>query len=658
MKKNTRPENNYFSPDSYRAPDNAKGIKDNEVEGINRVVKLVIYINGKPVNNFKNFKLKQSAVRHHEFELILPYDALNERQNHQLENANEFLGKRLTTKIMYKDVKDSPENVFVGVITKVGFSQESHSLGNIVLKGYSPTILLDAAPHTQSFGGDQHVNTGIIANNVISQGIESSKFDFRVQVKGVSSIIYSSQYNETHYNYLCRLAEAYGEQFYYDGDFLHFGTMPAPNDALELIYGSNVTDVNVELKAVHIKPSFYGYNSSSNTKLTSGTTPITHRSDLANTSYKNNDGIFKTQSLQVAPIKATTDVDVVNSQTSASGSKAVDVFSVSGNTSLPFLYPGCVSDIKMRKVDSNKTSYFTRLMMTEVTHEINSLGYYQGTFEAIASDTGYMPTPEFTIPKADPQLATVVSNNDPLGQGRVMVRFDWQMHDTTNFIRVMSPDAGGTDAITQNRGYVAVPEVGDQVMVGFVHNNPDRPFVMGGMFHGGTALGGGVNNHMRSIQTKSGIKVLMNDDEKSVTILDPSGNTYFMDGNGNITVTAPKNITFNAGENLDINVGQNMTTNVGQNSSETIGMNKSSNITLNSTQSIGAMKMTSVIGDANMFITGKLTEIIDGDVHSETKQGKTTVNADKGVETSSNSSIHHQAQNEVQNNSGEKSKNH
>lgn len=39
--------------------------------------------------------------------------------------------------------------------------------------------------------------------------------------------------------------------------------------------------------------------------------------------------------------------------------------------------------------------------------------------------------------------------------------------------------------------------------------------------------------------TISGIKVLMNDDEKNVTIIDQSGNTYFMDGNENISVTAP-----------------------------------------------------------------------------------------------------------------------
>jgi uncharacterized protein involved in type VI secretion and phage assembly len=217
----------------------------------------------------------------------------------------------------------------------------------------------------------------------------------------------------------------------------------------------------------------------------------------------------------------------------------------------------------MRKPDSNETSYFTRIMITESEHEIDAIGHYNGSFVGIAADTGFLPKPDFTVPKAEPQTAVVISNTDPEGQGRVQVRFDWQTNDTTHFIRMMSPDAGGTDQITQNRGYVAIPEVGDQVMVNFVHSHPDRPFVMGGMFHGGIALGGGINNHLKSIQTRSGIRVLMNDQEGSVTILDPSGNTYFMDGKGNISMTAPKNFTLNAGENINITAGKEISVSAG-----------------------------------------------------------------------------------------------
>jgi hypothetical protein len=500
-------------------------------------VKLSLVIEGKVIKYYKHFKLVQSSKRHHEFSVTLAHDALEDRQTHTMEEANKFLGKRLTAVISYKDIDNSPERTFVGVITGVGFSQEKMSLGNIVLTGYSPTILLDGAPHIQSFGGASPVNMGIIANEVIKQGIDSSRFDVRVDTNDYSQIIYSSQYDETHYNYLARMAEAYGEQFYYDGEVLHFGKLPPQNKPIKLTYGSSANDIKVELKAVHTKPQFYGYNSSKNEKLKSGETPIQHVSDLAKTAYAHNDKIYKTPALQVAPIKASTHLDVEYSQKSTSGSQAVNVFSLSGNTTVPFLHPGCVVDVQMRKPDTNESSYFTRIMVTEVSHEIDTIGHYHGSFEGIASDTGFLPKPEFKIPKAEPQIATVISNTDPEGQGRVQVRFDWQTNDTTHFIRMMSPDAGGTELVTQNRGYVAIPEVGDQVMVNFVHSHPDRPFVMGGMFHGAVGLGGGPDNRVKSIQTRSGHKIIFTEDE-SIIITDKSGNEIHLDTTGsNITIT-------------------------------------------------------------------------------------------------------------------------
>jgi len=641
----------------FRPSQNAAGISENHHTGINRLVKLSLVIEGKVIKYYKHFKLTQSSQKHHEFTLTLAHDTLGDRQTHTLEEANKFLGKRLTAVISYKDIENSPERTFVGVITGVGFSQEKMSLGNIILSGYSPTILLDGAPHIQSFGGNQAVNMGIIAEEVIKQGLDKSRFDIRIDTNDYSQIIYSSQYDETHYNYLARMAEAYGEQFYYDGEVLHFGKLPPQNQPIKLTYGSSANDIKVELKAVHTKPQFYGYNSNKNEVLKSGSTPIQHVGDLAKTAYQHNDAIYKTPSLRVAPIKATTHLDVEYSQKSTSGSEAVNVFNLSGSTTVPFLHPGCSVDIEMRKPDTNETSYFTRIMITETTHEIDTIGHYTGSFVGIASDTGFLPKPEFTVPIAQPQIATVISNTDPEGQGRVQVRFDWQTNDTTHFIRMMSPDAGGTDQITQNRGYVAIPEVGDQVMVNFVHNHPDRPFVMGGMFHGGVGLGGFADNRVKSIMTRSGHKVVFTEDE-SIIITDKSGNEIHLDTTAsNINITAPETMTLNC-KNMFINVSENMTTSVGMDQSDTIGMNRTQSIGLNATQSVGAMKMTSVIGDTSMFITGKLTEMIEGDVTSEVKQGKTVINSDQGIETTSNGSISKHAQNEVQNNSGERSKNY
>ncbi|WP_449386674.1 type VI secretion system Vgr family protein [Chryseobacterium lineare] len=633
---------------SFRPSQNADGISENHHAGINRLVKLSLVIEGKVIKYYKHFKLTQSARKHHEFSVTLAHDALGDRQTHTLEEANKFLGKRLTVVISYKDIDNSPERTFVGVITGVGFSQERMSLGNIVLTGYSPTILLDGAPHIQSFGGTSPVNMGIIANEVIKQGIDTGRFDVRVDTNDYSQIIYSSQYDETHYNYLARMAEAYGEQFYYDGEVLHFGKLPPQNKPIKLTYGSSANNIKVELKAVHTKPQFYGYNSSKNEKLTSGDTPIQHVGDLAKTAYAHNEKIYKTPALQIAPIKATTHLDVEYSQKSTSGSQAVNVFSLSGNTTVPFLHPGCVVDVQMRKIDTNESSYFTRIMVTEVSHEVDTIGHYTGSFEGIASDTGFLPKPEFKTPKAEPQIATVISNTDPEGQGRVQVRFDWQTNDTTHFIRMMSPDAGGTDQITQNRGYVAIPEVGDQVMVNFVHSHPDRPFVMGGMFHGGIGLGGGVDNRVKSIQTRSGHRIVFTEDE-SIIITDKSGNEIHLDTTGsNITMTAPETMTLNC-KNMNINVGENMNTNVGMNISEIAGMNRNS--------SIGMLNMMSVGTDFITNVTGEMIEYIQGNKESHTDKDRVSTSNGK-ITTQSVGNHEQHSDKEVQNNSGEKSKNY
>jgi hypothetical protein len=47
-------------------------------------------------------------------------------------------------------------------------------------------------------------------------------------------------------------------------------------------------------------------------------------------------------------------------------------------------------------------------MITEVSHEVDARGYYNGYFEAIAADTGFIPRPEFKMPKSEAQVAKVI----------------------------------------------------------------------------------------------------------------------------------------------------------------------------------------------------------------------------------------------------------
>lgn len=538
--KYVRPEPKPFND----KPSNAQLINDNLVLGVAHLVKLTLVVEGRQIKNFKHFTLSQSASKHHHFTLILDHDALGEPESHYMDNAQQLLGKRILVTFTYKNIPNGPIRDFIGVVTKVGLSRENRNHGNIEVSGYSPTILLDGAPHIQSFGGARAMSLNSIVHRVLQQGLGSDKYPVSID-STYENVAYSCQYEESHYNYLARLAETYGEQFYYDGETVRFGKLPFSEKAIELIFGKNVDRVDIAMKALHVNPIFYGYNSSDNKKLRTNPSTIKHMSSLGKSAYSISQETFTAPSLRVAPLKARTSKDLDASQDSTAGSSAVSTFTTSGRTSVPFLYPGCVVDMEIMKPGSKKSSYFTRLMIIEINHSVDKLGNYEGHFEAIGSDTGYLPRPEFHVPKGEAQFATVINNKDAIG--RVQVRFDWQSDaESTEWIRVMTPDAGSSEQVSKNRGFVFIPELGDQVMVDFVHSHPDRPYVMGGLFHGKVSQGGGEGNNIKSLSSKSG-HTLRLDDAGGITVEDKDNNSIFLSGDGHIHVNSKETILMSCG---------------------------------------------------------------------------------------------------------------
>jgi len=135
----------------------------------------------------------------------------------------------------------------------------------------------------------------------------------------------------------------------------------------------------------------------------------------------------------------------------------------------------------------------------------------------------------------------------------------------------MTPDGGGSKDVKSNRGFVFIPEVGDQVLLGFRHGDPARPYVMGSLFNGTTGNGGGSNNSIKSLKTRSGISVILNDDNRSLEIKDAGGSSIHLDGNGNILLNAPKNIQLHAGNDMSLMVGHDLQVNVGNSQTTNIG---------------------------------------------------------------------------------------
>lgn len=551
--------------------------------GVAHLTQLKIVIDGRMISHYKQFQLSQSATEHHHFTLVLGHDALGAIQDHNLEDVQKMLGKRITVTMLYRNISGSPERDFVGVVTQVGLDREFGNHGNIVIRGSSPTVLLDGARHIQSFGGTSPVSLNSIAQAVMKEGMGG--YDTRVEPQ-YGDLTYACQYDETHYNFLARTAEAYGEQFFYDGKVLHFGKMPDGEQPIKLVFGRDVEEIDVSMRVMHVTPMFYGYNSKTDEHLTTGKSTINHSAALGKEALDISESVFTSPALQAAPLNAHTNKDIETAQKSATGSRAVNVFTTSGRTTVPLLYPGCIIQMEMRKAGAKESTHFTELMVIEVNHSVDTIGHYSGHFVAIGTQTGFMPRPRFTIPVAQPQIATVKSNTDPDNQGRVQVQFNWQSGESkSEFIRVATIDAGSSDTVSRNRGLVFIPEVDDQVMVGFVHNHPDMPYVMHAMFTGKTGSGGGEGNNIKSITMKGGSTITFDEAKQSITISDPSGNTVILDGDGSINLSSPKSI--------------NLT-------SKDITVIASNSLTMNATNTISAgSKAVGVSASAGLSLFGK-----------------------------------------------------
>ena len=222
-------------------------------------------------------------------------------------------------------------------------------------------------------------------------------------------------------------------------------------------------------------------------------------------------------------------------------------------------------------------------LVIDVTHDVGDDRFYGNSFRAIPSVARSLPVRDVGRSVAETQVARVIGNADPDGKGRVQVQMNWQTGNMrTGWIRVMTPDGGGSESVPTNRGFVFIPEVGDHVLVGFRHGDPNRPYVMGSLFNGRTGKGGGEDNCCKSISTRSGCALTLNDAEGSVTLHDKGGVKITFDGNGNASTTA--NAT--------------ATTSVGEDGASVLKMNKDGVIDLT-----GKTSITLKIGESSVILT-------------------------------------------------------
>jgi Rhs element Vgr protein len=169
------------------------------------------------------------------------------------------------------------------------------------------------------------------------------------------------------------------------------------------------------------------------------------------------------------------------------------------------------------------------VIATAVRHEI-SIGNWLTDIQFGNSSKWYAEEMQVNEPPAAAmlpavqglQIAVVTAlENDPEGEFRIKVRIPViSTTDEGSWARLAATDAGN------NRGMVIRPEIGDEVVVGFINNDPRHIVVLGALHSSknNAPIEAKDDNNEKGWITRSEMKLILNDDKKSILLSTPADN--------------------------------------------------------------------------------------------------------------------------------------
>ena len=465
------------------------------------------------------------------------------RYVHNINSSKKWLGESIV-------VKAANTPIFVGVVTNVQLHREGSDFGCIIVSGYSATYRLETA-HSCFSWNDTTIG------NVVKKLCADAKVQLELNPAFKETKDFICQYEESDFDFIRRLAHQYQEWMYFDGTKLIFGKPRKLADPIRLEYGTTLSSLDIGLQTLARSEQVFSYHSGADHEMQRMTPDLAYGHDkLAGEAFRASLGMFSKPARQHALPRVSNETELINYMGRKQAAETAETHYITAESQVPTLRVGSVVSLYssfLERVGNLSEESLGNFIIIEITHEVSQGSYYKNRFKAIPATIKAMPSPKVRMPLAETQMATVLSNADPQGKGRVRVRMNWQTDGMqTGWVRVMTPDGGSSSDVKSNRGFVFIPEVGDQVLLGFRHGDPARPYVMGSLFNGTTGGGGGQGNNCKSLTSRRGSSLKLDDSKGSVTLHDKGGVSMNFDGAGNQTLATRASATTTVGQDASV----------------------------------------------------------------------------------------------------------
>jgi len=373
---------------------------------------------------------------------------------------------------------------------------------------------------------------------------------------------YMQQDNETDWDFIWRLAERVGFEFVVDDTVAHF-RKPEPEGAAELEWPETLRSFRPRLTAVQQveKVTLLAHDPKTNQAID---VSVSSPNQIAQIGIDRASvaAAFDGASVHVAsePVKSRAEGEAL--------AQALLDKLANGYIAAEGIAPG---NPKIRagatvKVTGIGTKFSGTYRVATSTHVLRGGGGYETHFANSPSHTilgavgGAAASPSFG---AQLVLGIVTNNDDPTDMGRVRVSYPALGSDVEGaWAPIAGPSAG------DGRGLMMLPVAGEEVLVGFEHNDTTRPYVLGSLFNGVDKPGddllqgkGGsfavVSDHKAFMQSaedftiKSGGKLVVEvSGEASVKAQQPltlEGQNVSVKGNGDVSIEGMTTLTLKCG---------------------------------------------------------------------------------------------------------------
>ena len=432
--------------------------------------------------------LKKELLKPSEFTFTLRHYIPGQKS---LDVIDKLIGKPVICHVITQDKQGRFDSQlhFNGIIDKVLLKGI-----NITCIAYSEDCKLQGPAKCRCF---YDMKVADVVKAVLSEYKIKNQIEIQSDIKDLV-FPFVVQYNESDYDFLIRLAKRFGAFFYYrdvdskslSKNCLIFGKLPSDtvksiDSSKAVSYELEAGNSNYRFVAYHgekdlpfISPGFdFGFATSSN--------KLTKLAIDASTEYTSQDKKYYIDypyGLTKDPKQDEIELHNIISLISDADRMVTCKF-------ICYRFDVQVGDVVT--VDNNSVLVVIAAHLTwdcsgSPQNEITAMRLPYDVFNINEIIAPYVDFNAY--PKSSAQRAIVINNVDPLKMGRVQVLFNWQSVPADDneqkklpWIRIAQPYGGGK--ADKGQGCYILPEIGEEVMVGFEHDNLEKPYVIGTLYH-------------------------------------------------------------------------------------------------------------------------------------------------------------------------------